>query len=63
VNATRFKDLFDEYPGGTEAFIHDFNKFLIDPRRFTYTPLIMCKGKKPLDVDSSKVTSLSGPIL
>ena len=46
VNANRFKDLFDEYPGGYEAFINDFNKFLIDPRRFTYTPLIMCKGMK-----------------
>jgi ubiquinone/menaquinone biosynthesis C-methylase UbiE len=50
VNATRFKDLFDDYPGGYEDFINDFNKFLIDPRRFTYTPLIMCKGMKALDV-------------
>ena len=49
VNANRFKDLFDDYPGGYEAFINDFNKFLIDPRRFTYTPLIMCKGMKPMD--------------
>jgi len=46
VNAHRFKDLFDDYPGGIEAFINDFNGFLIDPRRFTYTPLIMCKGTK-----------------
>lgn len=50
VNANRFKDLFDDYPGGYEAFINDFNKFLIDPRRFTYTPLIMCKGMKPVDI-------------
>jgi ubiquinone/menaquinone biosynthesis C-methylase UbiE len=49
VNANRFKDLFDDYPGGYESFINDFNNFLIDPRRFTYTPLIMCKGMKPMD--------------
>ena len=49
VNANRFMDLFDDYPGGCEAFINDFNKFLIDPRRFTYTPLIICKGMKPMD--------------
>ena len=48
VNANRFRDLFDDYPGGYEAFINDFNKFLIDPRRFTYTPLILCKGMKPI---------------
>jgi ubiquinone/menaquinone biosynthesis C-methylase UbiE len=46
VNANRFQDLFDEYPGGYEVFFDDFNKFLIDPRRFSYTPLIMCKGMK-----------------
>ncbi|RPH49149.1 MAG: class I SAM-dependent methyltransferase [Desulfobacteraceae bacterium] len=45
----RFEDLFSDYPGGNEAFIDDFKMFLIDPRRFTYTPLIMCKGMKPLD--------------
>jgi ubiquinone/menaquinone biosynthesis C-methylase UbiE len=49
VNVNRFKDLFDDYPGGGEAFINDFNEFLIDPRRFTYTPLILCKGMKPKD--------------
>jgi len=45
----RFEDLFIDYPGGCEAFIDDFKSFLIDPRRFTYTPLILCKGMKPLD--------------
>jgi ubiquinone/menaquinone biosynthesis C-methylase UbiE len=48
VNANRFKDLFDDYSGGYDAFINDFNEFFIDPRRFTYTPLIMCKGIKPV---------------
>jgi len=46
----RFEALFIDYPGGCEAFIDDFKRFLIDPRRFTYTPLIMCKGMKPLDL-------------
>jgi hypothetical protein len=45
----KFEDLFIDYPGGCEAFIDDFKRFLIDPRRFTYTPLILCKGMKPLD--------------
>jgi len=45
----RFEDLFSYYPGGYESFINDFKNFLIDSRRFTYTPLILCKGMKPLD--------------
>lgn len=44
VNAGRFDDLFKSYPGGYEAFFSDFRKFFVDPRRFTYTPLILCKG-------------------
>lgn len=40
--------MFDAYPNGPEGFIRDFETFFKDPRRFTYTPLIMCKGKKPL---------------
>jgi SAM-dependent methyltransferase len=43
----RFDDLFTDYPGGQEVFISDFSDFLTNPRRFTYTPLIMCKGMKP----------------
>ncbi len=41
-------DIFEEYPGGYNAFFTDFSTFFHDPRRFTYTPLIMCKGRKPL---------------
>ena len=37
----------DEYPGGYEEFHREFCAFLDHPRRFIYTPLIMCKGKKP----------------
>lgn len=42
------KDLIDSYPGGPEGFSEDFKRFFADPRRFTYTPMILCKGIKPL---------------
>ena len=47
VVSTREKALFKGYPGGREAFLGDFKRFFLDPRRFTYTPLILCKGIKP----------------
>ena len=37
----------DDYPGGYEDFRRELVTFLEYPRRFIYTPLIMCKGKKP----------------
>jgi SAM-dependent methyltransferase len=40
-------DLIDEYPGGAEGLTSDFMHFFRDSRRFTYTPLILCKGMKP----------------
>ena len=40
--------LFKSYPGGHNGFFVDFKRFFADPRRFTYTPLIMCKGTKPV---------------
>lgn len=39
-------DLFADYPGGYDGFFRDFNDFFHDPRRFTYTPLIVCTGEK-----------------
>ena len=39
---------FERYPGGHKKFFADFVKFFHDPRRFTYTPLILCKGMKPV---------------
>jgi hypothetical protein len=36
-----------DYPGGFEEFRGEFATFLEDPRRFIYTPIIMCKGRKP----------------
>ncbi|MBN1930216.1 MAG: methyltransferase domain-containing protein [Desulfobacterales bacterium] len=38
---------FEEYEGGCKEFIEEFKKFFVDPRRFTYTPVISCCGRKP----------------
>jgi SAM-dependent methyltransferase len=48
VGAEKARDLFEAYPGGSERFLSDFKTFFKDPRRFTYTPLMLCKGKNPL---------------
>lgn len=39
---------FEEYEGGYEEFQQEFEGFFRNPRRFTYTPLISCRGRKPL---------------
>ena len=49
---TRFSGLFDDYPGGSKAFSEEFERFLHDPRRFTYTAMILCKGKTPGEIAS-----------
>ena len=38
---------FDEYAGGYDEFAADFLSFFADPRRFTYSPVIVCCGVKP----------------
>lgn len=38
---------FLEYPGGYEEFFEEFKQFFHNPRRFTYTPIISCRGVKP----------------
>jgi ubiquinone/menaquinone biosynthesis C-methylase UbiE len=38
---------FLEYKGGYEEFLEECKRFFSDPRRFTYTPLIACRGCKP----------------
>ena len=38
---------FDQYEGGYEEFFQEFKTAFEDPRRFTYTPVILCRGKKP----------------
>lgn len=39
---------FKNYDGGYDEFYEEFTTFFNDPRRFTYTPLISCRGKKPI---------------
>lgn len=39
---------FAEYPGGYEEFLEEFKSFFYNPRRFTYSPIVLCKGVKPL---------------
>jgi SAM-dependent methyltransferase len=39
---------FDDYDGGYEQFVSEFSSFFNDPRRFTYTPIISCRGCKSL---------------
>ncbi|MDT8274170.1 MAG: methyltransferase type 11, partial [Desulfomonilia bacterium] len=41
------RDKFEAYPGGYDGFLNDFTTFFHDPRRFTYTPLMICSGRKP----------------
>jgi len=44
----KVRDVLEGYPGGPDRFFSDFLRFFRDPRRFSYTPLILCKGRKPL---------------
>lgn len=41
------KGVIDGYPGGPEQFYSDVDRFIGDPRRFSYTPLVLCKGSVP----------------
>lgn len=41
---------FEEYNGGYEEFCEEFKKSFADPRRFTYTPAISCRGRKPKSI-------------
>ena len=47
VGAKRAGYHFSEYKGGYNEFILEYQMFFSDPRRFTYTPLILCRGIKP----------------
>jgi hypothetical protein len=46
--ANKVGNLIKSYPGGYDQFYSDFMKYLIDSRRFTYTPLLLCKGTRSL---------------
>jgi SAM-dependent methyltransferase len=39
---------FEEYGGGYREFRKEFKRFFTSPGRFTYTPLISCRGRKPI---------------
>jgi SAM-dependent methyltransferase len=39
---------FDNFDGGFDKFYEEFRRFFTDPRRFSYTPLIACRGCKPI---------------
>jgi len=39
---------FEDYEDGFEGFFKDFIDFFTDFRRFAYTPLISCSGRKPV---------------
>ncbi len=39
---------FASYPGGYEKFYEEVKRAFTDPRRFIYSPLIACRGRKPL---------------
>ncbi|MDH3358150.1 MAG: class I SAM-dependent methyltransferase [Desulfobacteraceae bacterium] len=39
---------FKQYKGGYKEFLAESAKSFRNPRRFTYTPIIMCRGKKPI---------------
>ncbi len=47
VISSKMPDLLEDYSGGTEEFQQDFEKLLNDPRRFSYTPVICCRGRMP----------------
>ena len=52
IASIKTQELFKSYHGGHDAFFADFKAFFLDCRRFTYTPLILCKGMKPLPSSS-----------
>ncbi|BBO72214.1 methyltransferase [Desulfosarcina alkanivorans] len=47
VAVKKFQFLLDEYENGYDAFYDEFKKAFSNPRRFTYTPLISCRGRRP----------------
>jgi ubiquinone/menaquinone biosynthesis C-methylase UbiE len=56
--ANRFPDeFFGEYAGGRDAFLTELNRYISDPRRFTYTPVISCRGIKPEERQGSSAAA------
>jgi len=38
---------FNGYENGYDEFLAEFREFFRNPRRFTYSPIISCRGRKP----------------
>lgn len=38
---------FEEYEGGYDEFIREFTEYYSHPRRFYYSPMICCRGRRP----------------
>jgi len=49
VSASKYQNVFIDYPGEINGFFRDFHRIFSDPRRFTYTPMIICSGTKPAE--------------
>jgi len=47
IASKRINYQFDEYKGGYPEFLEEFEAFFTDPRRFTYSPVICCRGVWP----------------
>ncbi len=41
-------DFSQAFPGGYKEFYEEFKRSFYDPRRFTYTPVITARGRKPI---------------
>jgi 2-polyprenyl-3-methyl-5-hydroxy-6-metoxy-1,4-benzoquinol methylase len=39
---------FSEFAGGYQEFAEEFRTFFSHPRRFSYTPVIACRGRRPM---------------
>ena len=39
---------FSQYSDGFDGFAREFAETFKDPRRFTYTPVVLCRGTKPV---------------
>jgi len=40
-------NFYQDFKNGFDGFYEAFKKFFLNPRRFTYTPVIACCGRKP----------------
>ena len=38
---------FEDYPDGYDGFFKEFIEFFTDHRRFSYTPVVSCRGQRP----------------